>query len=288
MKYFVCVALLSLSLPGCFTSTGLNEEACEPNPCAWTIVEFCEESRECGVLDWCGETIYCALAPTPTPTPPPECTDPRPACGDGVEVSACPGNANCTYVEWCGGGFYCASEACDGAFPVCPGGETPSEVACSPGEAGCTALTGCDEGYYCREEIDCLDPVFEPCMDATSTVWEIGEAQCPDFDSEAYCYESLFCGADYYCVTACAPGDSEVFHPSECVNSSDCYPSNPWRDDLPQTWCQGGGGPACRAIPTCESGEEIPLNAGCDDDSYCEYRSVCSTTIQCAFGPVLG
>ena len=282
MKSNPCLVLLLLSaLPACFSSTGLEE--CEANPCEWTVVDYCEESRECEVIPWCGETIYCELQ---IPTPPP-CTEPRPVCADSVEMSVCPGNADCIYVDWCDQGFFCASEVCDAAFPRCPAGEELSDVPCAPGEVGCTARTGCDEGYYCRAP-DCFDPVFEPCAGATSTVWQLGEGLCPDFDDAAYCYDSLYCGGEYYCVTACAPGDSEVFHPSECVNGSDCYPSNPWRDDLPASWCQGGGGPACRAIPTCEGGEEIPLDAGCDDDGYCEFRSMCSTTIHCYFGTVLG
>ena len=101
MKYSACLALLSLSaLPACFSSTGLDEEACGPNPCEWTVVDYCEESRECGVLDWCGTTVYCELQ-----SPPPPCTEPRPVC-DGDEVDVCPGTSNCTFVEWCDEAYY--------------------------------------------------------------------------------------------------------------------------------------------------------------------------------------
>jgi hypothetical protein len=283
MKYSACLILLS-ALPACFTSTGLDENGCEPNPCEYNVVDFCEISRECEELAWCGGTIFCEFT-----SPPPVCTEPRPACADSVEVVFCPPGANCTSFEWCGETLYCASESCDAAFPPsCPDGATPSDIPCAEDEFGCTAMTGCDEGYYCHSPFDCFDPEFTACDEATSTVWAMSEGECPDFDDGAFCYDSLYCGSPYYCVTACAPGDEEVFHPSECVNSNDCYESQPWRDDLPPLWCQGGGGPTCRAIPTCEGGEEIPLDGGCDDDGYCEYRSECSTTIQCYFGIVVG
>lgn len=281
------LTLLSLSLlPACFTSTGLDDGCTDPNPCAWEEVPYCEEGRECEVLDWCGATIYCSL--NEIIDPPVTCTEPRPVCADSYEVSECPPGATCMPFEWCGETYYCASEVCNAMPPQCPAGEELSYDACAPGEVECTEVAGCGESFYCRLPIDCFDPIFEPCDRSTSTVWNIGEGSCPDFDSGAYCTETNYCGGEYYCVTACAAGDTEVFHPSECANSSDCYPSNPWRDDLPLSWCQGGGGPACRAIPTCEGGEEIPLDALCDDDGYCEYRSQCSTTIQCYFGIVLG
>lgn len=291
MKFNICLILLSLSVfPACFSSTGLDEDGCEPNPCTGTEVEYCESSRECEQIPWCGTTIYCSyVGPVTPPAPPTVCAEPRPMCADSIEVSVCPPGANCTPFEWCGQTLYCASEACNALPPACAPDEELSDVACTPSEIGCTELITCGESVYCRPVMDCFDPVFGPCMDATSSLWQLGEGQCPDFDDEGvYCSDALYCGAQHYCVTACAPGDNEVFHPSECLNSFDCYASNPPRDDLPPSWCEGGGGPACRAIPSCDEGEEIPLNALCDLDGYCEYRSVCSTTIQCRFGPVLG
>lgn len=198
-------------------------------------------------------------------------------CFIGSQVDSCDGVENCSTSTYCGEVVYCeappecpATECAEGyeAVSYCSESDADCEAVRTPGCVGFCQIAQCEPELVCDE----------------GPILDLGEGSCDDLQLGTGCVEQEACGLAYFCDYACPAGGTEVEGPWDCEDMSDCYPVDHFSGDLDmpyKTWCEGGG-PACEAAPTCDTDVQLLLSEECPEGFTCEYRTVCSGTVQCA------